>query len=88
MAAMRASPPFLTRECAGTSCPSMSPYPDVVVAVDRVPHGLLHGPVGSDDRLIGAFAESVMQVDAVLFELAGEDAFDLSAQSADVARFR
>lgn len=62
--------------------------PDVVVAVDRVPHGLLHGPVGSDDRLIGAFAESVMQVDAVLFELAGEDAFDLSAQSADVARFR
>ena len=59
--------------------------PDVVVAVDRVPHGLLHGPVGSDDRLVDAFAESVVQVDAVLFELAGEDAFDLSAQSADVA---
>ena len=59
--------------------------PDVVVAVDRVPHGLLHGPVGSDDRLVGAFAEPIVQADAVLFELAGEDAFDLSAQPGDVA---
>lgn len=26
MAAMRSSPPFLTRECAGTTCPYMLPY--------------------------------------------------------------
>lgn len=57
----------------------------MVVGVDHVAHGCLLGLVRYDDRLVGAFAESVVQVDAVLFELAGEDAFDLSAQLGDVA---
>ena len=45
----------------------------------------LLGLVGHDDRLVGTFAEPVVQVDAVLFELAGEDAFDLFSQPGDVA---
>ena len=51
----------------------------MVVRVDHIAHGRLLGLVGHDDRLVGTFAEPVVQVDAVLFELAGEDAFDLFA---------
>ena len=57
----------------------------MVVRVDHIAHGRLLGLVGHDDRLVGTFAEPVVQVDAVLFELAGEDAFDLFAQPGDVA---
>ena len=59
--------------------------PDMVVRVDHIAHGRLLGLVGHDDRLVGTFAEPVVQVDAVLFELAGEDAFDLFSQPGDVS---
>ena len=68
----------------GHDLPVHVAVPDVAVLVDRVPHGRLPGRVGDDDGLVGAFAEPVVQADAVGVELAGEDAFDVFAQSADV----